>query len=218
MSTLSSIKNLVPKELIKDLYFTLFESHISYCISVYGGANKRKIQTIHIIQKKAIRVLFGDVEAFKDKFKTCCRVRPIDQQILDSKFYEKEHTKPLFKQYNILTVQNLFIYHSFMETFKILKFRTPLALLDHFQISRRNYLTYTKLIPPSPSSTFIYSASVLWNIIRPKLNITDLSVGLSSIKNSLKIALHDNQHANSTIEWLDDYDYDPSRMLFNRQN
>ena len=218
LSTLSSIKNLVPKELIKDLYFTLFESHISYCISVYGGANKRKIQTIHIIQKKAIRVLFGDVEAFKDKFKTCCRVRPIDQQILDSKFYEKEHTKPLFKQYNILTVQNLFIYHSFMETFKILKFRTPLALLDHFQISRRKYLTYTKLIPPSPSSTFIYSASVLWNIIRPKLNITDLSVGLSSIKNSLKIALHDNQHANSTIEWLDDYDYDPSRMLFNRQN
>ena len=73
--------------------------YISWCfiysrISVYGGANKRKIQTIHIIQKKAIRVLFGDVEAFKDKFKTCCRVRPIDQQILDSKFYEKEHTKP----------------------------------------------------------------------------------------------------------------------------
>jgi hypothetical protein len=37
MSTLYRIMDSIPKEIQRNLYYTLFESHLSYCISVWGG-------------------------------------------------------------------------------------------------------------------------------------------------------------------------------------
>ena len=39
-------------------------------------------------------MLFGDRDAFLDKYKTCARTRQYDQQILGSDFYMPKHTKP----------------------------------------------------------------------------------------------------------------------------
>ena len=69
ISTLSYLRKNIPEHLYKEIYYTLFESHICYCLSVYGGASPNTLTQIHKIQKKALRVLFGDIEAFKDKFK-----------------------------------------------------------------------------------------------------------------------------------------------------
>ena len=41
---LNRIKDCVPKHLHKDLYYTLFESHLSYCISVWGGVSVNKLK------------------------------------------------------------------------------------------------------------------------------------------------------------------------------
>ena len=73
------------------------------------------------ILKKVIRVLFGDSDAYYDKFRTCARSRAHGYQVLGSEFFMKEHTKPIFESKSILCVQNLYFYHCFMETFKILK-------------------------------------------------------------------------------------------------
>ena len=51
-----------------------------------------------------MRILFGDKEAYLDKFKTACRTRPIETQILGTSYYMKEHTKPLFHKNKILAV------------------------------------------------------------------------------------------------------------------
>jgi len=78
VSTLNRIKNDIPDHLHKDLYYTLFESHLSlYCISVFGGINRSKLDAIHKMQKKVIRILFGDLEAYKEKCRTCTRSRKI---------------------------------------------------------------------------------------------------------------------------------------------
>ena len=51
--------------------------------------------------------MFGDYNAYVDKFKTCSRARPIDKQILDEEFYSKEYSKPLFENNGILAIKNL---------------------------------------------------------------------------------------------------------------
>ena len=156
--------------------------------------------------------LFGDFEAYLDKFKTCVRARPMpkENQILGPSFYEKENTKPLFKKHKFLTVQNLFSYHCFMEIFKILKFRTPISLHSLYTISRRSETT---LITPFPDSHFLYQSASIWNTIRPKLSIMDYSVSLGSIKNALKKIIFHNQHQHNDIEWLKSHDFDTNKML-----
>ena len=88
-ATLSRIKDCIPENLHKDLYHTLFESHLSYGITVWGGIADSKLSQLHKIQKKCIRIMFGDRQAYLDKFKTCVRAREYDKQALTDDFYKK---------------------------------------------------------------------------------------------------------------------------------
>ena len=103
-AVIKGISPFVPTINHKSLYHTLFESHLSYCISALGMASKGYIDDIFTIQKIAIRYLFGDYDSFLDKFCTAARSRPYDEQQLGISFYQKEHTKPLFNKHKILTV------------------------------------------------------------------------------------------------------------------
>ena len=209
ISTLSRIRHFIPDQLHKDLYYTLFESHLSYCISAWGSVSQTKLGQIHKVQKKAIRILFGDIEKFKNKFMTCARTRPLFDQILSEAFYTKEHTKPLFKKHNILTVQNLYTFHTFSEIFKVLKHQAPISLYSQYQLSNRKYLGHNLyLIPPLLTGTFIHKSTMIWNIIRPLIPITDLSCAGSSVKKNFKTLLHSNQHRHHEIEWLPSLDFE----------
>jgi hypothetical protein len=211
MSTLYRIMDSIPKEIHRDLYYTLFESHLSYCISVWGGATQYRISSLWTIQKQCVRVLFGDREAFHDKFNTCARTRPYDQQVLGNKFYMPEHTKPLFATYKILSVHNLYTYHCFMETYKILKFRTPWSLYEKYNISERKP---TLLIAGFPSPNFTDRTTFLWNLTAPKLKFDDFSPKVSGIKNCIKRALLINQHKDLPLEWTP-RDWDASKISIN---
>ena len=212
VSTLSLLRKNLPQDLYKDIYFTLFESHLTYCISVWGGIQLHRYEQLHRIQKKAIRILFGDLDAYKDEFKTWSRTRLIHNQILDSTFYTKEHTKPLFHKHNILTVQNLYHYHIFNESYKMFKFKSPSVMLSHYNFSNRQCLTYTKVLPPPPDNFFIYKSSIIFNTIRAKLKINDLSAPLGQIKNLVRRSLHTNQHAHHEIEWLPSTDFNIGKI------
>ena len=207
LSTIKRIKPSVPQSLHKDLYHTLFESHLTYCISVWGGLSVARMDCLFKIQKKILRILYGDTKAYIEKFKTCVRVRPFGNQKLGEEFYMKEHTKPLFEKHKILTVHNIYSYHTFMEILKILKFKMPISILEHYQHSRRNCYTYPQLVPPAPSTNFIYRSSTIWNLLRKKLGLTDLSVKASLVKNKLKAMLHHNQHIHNKLEWYPSHDF-----------
>ena len=180
---LNRIKECVPSDLYRDLYFTLFESHLTYCISVWGGVGENRLDPLFVIQKRCIRILFGNKETFLDKFMTCVRCRSHNHQILGEKLYCKEHTKPLFNKHKIMTVHNIYNYQCTIEIFKILKLRTPISLFSKFNISTRKE---TLLITPSPTTLFVYKSAILWNSLKDRLCIYDFSVKISHVKSKLK--------------------------------
>ena len=97
-------KDNIPEELHKNLYYTLFESHLSYDITVWGGVSNNKIEPFFL--NFFLRILFGDKEAYLNKFKTCARARGIENQYLGQEFYRRENSKPLFNGNNIINVRN----------------------------------------------------------------------------------------------------------------
>ena len=50
-ATLCRIRDSIPEKLHLDLYHTLFESHLSYCISVWGNATSFLTDKIWLAQK-----------------------------------------------------------------------------------------------------------------------------------------------------------------------
>ena len=147
-------------------------------------------------------------KAYLEKLKTCARARPYPLQALTDEFYQLEHTKPLFKNKNILTLQNLYTYHTFMETFKILKLRCPISIHDLFSVSSRKETT---LITSFPSNDFIYRATTIWNIIAPKFKLLDYSHNISLIKSTLKRVLLEIQHLENQLDWTES-DFDINRI------
>ena len=49
---LNLIKDSIPEDHYKSLYFTLFESHLSYGITVWGGVSNNKLDLLFKLQKK----------------------------------------------------------------------------------------------------------------------------------------------------------------------
>jgi len=194
-------KDNIPHKLHKDIYHTLFESHLTFGISVWGGLSRNRLEPLFVVQKKCIRILFGDNDAYKEKFKTCARARPFDDQILGSDFYTLESSKPLFTTYNILTVHNLYKYHCTLETYKILKLRVPISLYSLFVKSRRKE---TLLISQPQSTNFMCMSTKLWNVFRQELQIYDFStVSIGSFKCRLKSILLQSQKAHDSDVWCD---------------
>ena len=76
------IKNCLPEKLHKQIYHTLFESHLTFAISVWGGVSYQVTNPLFLTQKRCIRIIFGDASSYQDKFKTCARSRPIQCKIL----------------------------------------------------------------------------------------------------------------------------------------
>ena len=81
---LFKIRHQCNKNVLRSLYFSLFESHLSFGLPVWGSAKKSLIEKLFLLQKKAIRAItFSDFRA---------------------------HTSPLFRKMNILKVHDLFEY------------------------------------------------------------------------------------------------------------
>ena len=128
----------IPKGCLKSVYHTLFESHLIYGISVWNNTSQANIDKLFRLQKRCIRIIFGDREKFLDKFCTAARTRVFGSQSLGASFYSKEHTKPLFTDNSILTVHNLYTYLSCTEFMKIVKFQTPSSIASKITLSIRN--------------------------------------------------------------------------------
>ena len=178
----------LPSNLHKQIYHSLFESHLSYAISVWGGVSLSNLTQIFCTQKKCLRIIFGNTESYLEKFRTCVRARPLGMQKLGQEFYEREPSKPLFSKHKLLTVHNLFRYRCIMELFKIAKYNEPIPMSLLFKRSRQNE---NRLIPPDSSHNFIYKASCLWNQFRKETKSVKLEFTAEEnlIKSLLKQSL-----------------------------
>ena len=207
---LKRISSNIPKEYYKSLYYALFESHMSYCISVFGHVCQTHSEKLFTVQKHCMRILFGDKQAYLEKFKTCCRTRPFDMQKLGAKFYEREHTKPLFHKNGILTYKNLYNHHVCIQTLKILKSKVPFPLFKQYTISSRNNMNFILL---TRDTSFSKTKRInIWNsaikIISNRTTIVETSV--AKFKKDLRKILLKIQNACDDTEWYPDYNFNLS--------
>lgn len=199
---LNRICKNIPRKHYKSLYYSLFESHLSYCISVFGRAPKCVIDKLFITQKKCVRVLFGDYEAYVNKFKTSARTRGFNNERLDASHYIKEHTKPLFSKHELLASYNIYNYHTCIETAKILLHKMPDKLHEQFSISKRK--NENLLILKGNHDRYPNYQAQLWNevvknILEPEVSVTDVSI--SCLKSLMKSYFLKIQSSIDTIEW-----------------
>ena len=157
------IMHYIPDAQIVNIYHSLFESHLSYCINVWGGVSPAEIEKLFITQKYCMRILFGK-QPYWFITETCQRVLSFNEQM--HRDFSKEHTKPLFKSNNILTVSNLYNYHALIEVYKIMKFKTPYSIYSRFHMSdRKILLILNKVKFDKHKQQFFYNAAMKWNQI-----------------------------------------------------
>ena len=228
INIIKRIMKFIPKSEYHKLYDSLFKSHLSYCISCWGGISNNKLSPLFLLQKRCVRLLFGKVPTFDHVayYETCARTRTYDEHIA-KKNYELEHTKPIFNQEKILSVHHLHIQHTFIELFKIMKERLPISMCELFTPSPRssNFL----MCPPKFSleisrQNFVYNSCLIWNgtisqvldtcdpypnnIMVPGSSAnSDLSASISVIKNRVKTHLFQIQAIETPgrkNEWMPD--------------
>ena len=204
---INRIAKFVPEELRKTIYHTLFESHLTYGITVWGGVSHNKLKKVFNAQKHCLRILFGDREAYLDKFKTTARCRPRNEQYLGQEFFELEHSKPLFNQHDILTVYSQYNYHILLTTSKILKLHVPISLYSSFKRSNRKE---TLLIYPNLSESYTNRASKIWNKFRdcPEFEgVSDFNISIGTMEAKIKAAVLRCQKAGDLMEWDADINF-----------
>ena len=129
------IRHQCTKRVLRSLYFSLFESHMSYGLPVWGCVNEELINKLLVLQKKAIRAInFSDFRA---------------------------HSSPIFKDLGILKINDLFQYQVsslmwdfdknslpkslnilFNKTWNIHAYRTRFVNSDKLTVARVNSSAY----------------------------------------------------------------------------
>ena len=217
------IKKFIPKSEYLKIYNALFLSHLTYCISCWGGISSLKLLKVFAIQKRCVRLLFGKQLNFdhSEYYETCARVRTFEEHMAP-KNYCLEHTKPIFNEYKLLSLDNLFKFHTFMEVFKILKFHSPISLYELFKLGTRGD-KMTLLLPrvqlELSKHNFIFGSSMIWNkffgnifnvctplpsgLVIPGSDIhSDLATSICVVKGRLRAVLMASQKIGDEMEWL----------------
>ncbi|KAK6165112.1 hypothetical protein SNE40_023671 [Patella caerulea] len=147
---LTKLKPFLPHHL-RILFFNGYIlPYLDYCSTVWGSANKGKLEVLYKLQKRAAR------------------------SILDEK--PDSHSAPLFKTLNWLTIYQRIQYNQGMLTFKILRDKLPSYLYNTFcenskltetnmtlRSESQNKLAIPKSKKKAMTRTFQYTASVFWN-------------------------------------------------------
>ena len=223
--TIKRIKKFIPTEHYNKLYYSLFSSHLSYGISVWGGVADYRLSKIFSIQKRCIRLLFGNIPNFDhlEYYQTCARARTYEEH-MSPKDYSLEHTKPLFKEKGFLTVHNLYKLFIFNELFKIQKYHCPTSISDTLNLYRRSFVKLTLSVPTynhnKSRQQFFYSGIGLWNKLLPHVlkkqeldekrhiiipgsaKYSDFTSPITYVKNTLKNFLLKIQCSGNTEEWV----------------
>ena len=233
INVIKRIMKFIPKTEYHKLYNALFKSHLSYCISCWGGVSENKLESLFSIQKRCVRLLFGKQLTFDHAgfYETCQRVRTYEQHMA-KKDYQLEHTKPIFNEEKVLSLHHLYIQHTFVDLFKIVKFRTPISLYELFNPSPRISI-FLMCLPrinlDISKKIFVFSGSLIWNCLIGNLlnkclpnengimvpgstECSDLSASISFIKNRLKGILFKTQKLETTgraKEWMPDNNFSP---------
>ena len=83
IAVIKRIMKFIPKTEYKKLCDSLFKSHLSYCISCWGGITPYRLSKLFSLQKRCVRLLFGTKPTFDNNgyYETCARARTFSEHI-----------------------------------------------------------------------------------------------------------------------------------------
>ena len=166
IGAINRISTLVPSNVLLNLYFTMILPHIMYCNIVWGNCSNYLLNRIHILQKRAIRIITNS--------------------------HHQAHTDPLFKKMKLLSVYdiNKFVTCTFMYSYN--KDILPKFLDNCFtkNNSRNTHSTRQSKHLHIPNYTYkfsrssiMYAGPLLWNALPQCITCTTT---LSSFKSKYK--------------------------------
>lgn len=163
------IKNFINQDCLKMLYFAMVHSHIVYCLNIYSCANTTSLQKIRTKQKEAIRVV--------------CNAP------------YRAHTAPLFKQLQILPLDDLIKYTSLKFMHNFMNQKLPFSFNEIWILNRqrnieRNLRNADDLFVPAHHFATVkrfplYNFPRVWNNEPDRKLIPSLSIYLKAVKKSL---------------------------------
>ena len=135
------------------------------------------------LQKKAIRIVANQTIKIDGRF---------------------QHTKPIFKKLNILTIHNLYFYHTACEAIKVLSSKKPNAIFNLYALTPSRKLILPKFKKEKlKTKSFIFNSSKILNFI--SANKIDYKIThFSTFKLNLKRFLMNRQgiSLNNDPNWL----------------
>jgi len=159
VAILARLKRILPTRTLKTIYSSLILPYLNYGITAWGNVKNREIKRLNILQKKAVRHIAN---------------KPYNS-----------HTAPLFKQLNILTLNDIFLSNCCKLYFKSIKNNLRPYFEQQLQTNRQthNYATrqqanihYTNIKSNLETQLINYKISVAWNKlphqIKENLNIS----------------------------------------------
>ena len=158
------VKLFFPKEVLRQLYFSLIHPHLIYCIHAWGASCQATINPLVILQKKVIRIISG------------------------SEYLA--HTEPLFKSPSILKIDKIHTFHSLLfmhkalvlDKYPIMKNEIFHQPRHHYPTRNNNYTTPTIRINKCKQN-IVFQGITNWNSLPTNLRNT---THFSTFKRALK--------------------------------
>lgn len=152
---LSKVRYYTSKELLRTVYYALFDSNVRYGCQVWGQSNPQSLNDVAILQRKAMRIL-----TFNDRFTS---------------------TDPIFKQLKILNFEQIIQSENCILALNHVNKSLPDTFQDFFQYTNGQHnhntreSTYNKITLPHVKTTSYglqsikYKTAKDWNNIQKKL-------------------------------------------------
>ena len=145
---LRRLKHTVPKHILKTIYFSLIHPHLNYGTLLWGF----NLERLDILQKKAIRII--------------------------SHSYNIAHTSNLFKQLNILKVEDIFKLKQMVFYYKFIHNKLPNAIKNiltaETRILRLAHTAFFLKLPPLANTE--YAKKCIRHSIPELINNSDKNV------------------------------------------
>ena len=159
-------RHILPKHLLRQLYFSFIHSHLSYGNIAWASTNKTKLFALHRRQKQSIRAI-----CFKD------RTTP---------------SKPLFEELNIMNIYELNFFQILCFTFKCKNgsapeiFQNIYTLKGSGKYTTRSNQLHTPVIKSNYEKFIVtYRAPHLWNNLPNSISDNN-DLSFISFKNEIK--------------------------------
>ena len=154
---LAKLRHYLSLDVLRTIYYALFDSHLRYACQVWGQANTTLIDTLQKLQNKALRII-----NFKPPTEPC---------------------QPLFKNSKILNLKDIVCLNNCLLVFDHINHNLPEVFADFFQPMREQHTHNTRgakhlLMNIPKTKTSLYGSSSIkvkstkeWNKIVEKLKL-----------------------------------------------